>query len=461
MKKYRRFQDVALALGIIVLGVMALCLVLPLLALAAADPLAGAGLAMAALPFGISIRRSPYGEEGGFEETVLRGVSKLQRSIEAHETALKAAGTDIMNMKASHNTLQTQVDQVKRSHIGRAASGGPVGEEFARFMAGIFCLAGIKQGRFSGGQLDIAEGVAKDIFGAEARTALTSTNIPLPVGYQGDVVELLSQYGSARRYGTVMPLGGGVVNMPRIKTSPDFGLIAASATVTEVSPETEWVTFTAQKFGGLVRLPSEIDQDSLFSIGAFLARYAARQIAKVEDHNFFVGTGANTGINGAVKGLCFSTIDNSKVVQMAGTNTAYSQSTLANFRALRSIVETPALGNGAYYMHPSFEQHLAAFNTSGNKPYEATGIKGATLDGFPVRWVDMMPAYSTSANASKVFALFGDLTFQYLGIQGGLRFDTSRDAGFTTDEILVRALERLTIGLMATGAVGGLETAGS
>jgi len=30
---------------------------------------------------------------------------------------------------------------------------------------------------------------------------------------------------------------------------------------------------------------------------------------------------------------------------------------------------------------------------------------------------------------------------------------------FTTDEVLLRAIERFTIGLMATGAVGGLQTA--
>jgi len=73
----------------------------------------------------------------------------------------------------------------------------------------------------------------------------------------------------------------------------------------------------------------------------------------------------------------------------------------------------------------------------------------------------VLPAYSTSVNASKVFMLFGDMSFQYLGVRGGVRFDTSVDAAFATDEILIRALERFTIGLMATGAVAGLETAAS
>ena len=57
--------------------------------------------------------------------------------------------------------------------------------------------------------------------------------------------------------------------------------------------------------------------------------------------------------------------------------------------------------------------------------------------------------------------LFGDLKYQYFAPRGTIRFQTSVDASFETDEVLIRALERFTIGLMATGAVAGLETAAS
>ena len=148
------------------------------------------------------------------------------------------------------------------------------------------------------------------------------------------------------------------------------------------------------------------------AIGQFLARYAARNIARVEDHNFFVGTGAASGINGTVKGLTYSTIDNSKVTQMASTKTKYSDATLANLRTLRSVPDAAALRTGQYFMHPSFEQHLSGLNTAGDRPYNANGVQGATLDGFKINFVDIMPAYSTSANTSKVFILFGDPSYQ-------------------------------------------------
>ncbi len=389
------------------------------------------------------------------------GIAKIEeqgRRFGELETGMQANAQQI-------ESLAKQLDGVRRAQLaqktGVVARPGQVSEDCARQLGAVALLAGVRQEKLEGKAKDNAHGLFRDITGVEMRSALTTSDIPLPTAYGNEVAELVSAYGMARKFGTVYPLGAGITKLPKLSTDPTFGLIASSGTVTEKSPQTAWVTFTAEKFGGLVRLPEEIDEDSVFSVGQFLARYAARNIARVEDHNFFVSTGAGSGANGSVEGLTISTITNAKVSQMAATKTHYSDATLANIRAVRAVVDAPAIGLGAYYMHPSFEQHLSGLNTAGDKPYQANAANGATLDGFPVRWVDIMPAYSTGANVSKVFMLFGDLSFQYLGVRGAIRFDTSLEAGFTTDEILVRALERFTVGLMATGAVAGLETAAS
>jgi len=332
---------------------------------------------------------------------------------------------------------------------------GRVSEQCARHLGAIGLLAALRRNEAANG--DRIGGIVRDILGIESRAALTTTDIPLPTEYASEVVELVSQYGSARQYGTVYPLGAGSVKLPRLKTSPAFGLIAMSGSVPEKSPQIEFVTFSASKWGGLVRLPSEIDEDSIVPMGQFIARYSAREIAKIEDTVFWTADG--TATYDLLEGLTKAVDTASKVTTMGAGKTAFSDSTLTNWRALRTNVDTPALTRGAYYCHPSFEQHLAGFNTSGNKPYVANGVNGATLDGFPIRWVDVLPAYSTAASTSTVFALFGDPSFMYLGVRGGIRFDSSVDAGFATDEILIRALERFTIGYMATGAVGGLKTA--
>jgi len=406
---------------------------------------------------------------------LLKGVKDLS-AVEGGFAAVKSLPALLKTQGATIEELRTEINKLRKAQLTARKSSGlrgdNVSDECARHLAALAMAVGVKRGQITGRSADMAESLVKEIMGVEIKTALSSSDIPLPTEYSGQVVELVGQFGAARKYGTVFPLGTGVVKLPSLKTDTAFAIIAGSGTVTETSPQTQWVTFTADKFGGLVRIPTEMEEDSIVPIGQFIARYSARQIASIEDWNFFQSTGAGTTKNGNVAGLTASTITNSKVTQMASTKTHYSDATLANLQTLRTVPDAAAIRTGAYYMHPSFEQLLASFNTSGNRPYNPNAqlnnpggsqpfISGPTLDGFPVRWVDQMPAYSTSANVSKVFALFGDLSFQYLGVRGGVRFDTSLEAGFATDEILIRALERFTIGLMATGAVAGLETAAS
>lgn len=407
------------------------------------------------------------GDEADANTQILRSLGAIEKrlgKIDEVEKAIEKNAKDYDQVTKLLAEVQKDMLDVRKAQIALRSAApkrkGEVSEECAKWLGALALRGAIEQGKLGGDETRAKRFLAlhDEVMG---KTAVTASDIPLPVAYSGEVVELVSAYGAARRFGTVFPLGTGVVKLPKLTTDPTFGLIAASGSVGEKVPVVAWVTFTAEKFGGVVRIPSEIDEDSIIALGQFVARYAARQMAYVEDWNFFCGTGGASGINGTAKGLTATVADDSKTVALASTKVKYSDSTLANFRTLRATVDAAALGMSAYYLHPTFEQHLSGLNTAGDKPYIANGINGASLDGFPIRWVDVLPAYSTSNNASKVFALFGDVSYNYLGIRGGMRFDVSRDVYFATDEIGIRALQRLTIGKMATGAVAGLITAAS
>jgi hypothetical protein len=49
---------------------------------------------------------------------------------------------------------------------------------------------GVLRGQITGRSAEMAEGLCKEILGVEIKTALTSSDIPLPVEYSGQVVEL-------------------------------------------------------------------------------------------------------------------------------------------------------------------------------------------------------------------------------------------------------------------------------
>lgn len=414
------------------------------------------------------------GEEEDVNKQLLKSLGTINERLKKVEDIEKAIGKnkeEYDSVTKLVGEIKVEMENVRRAQVAQRSArvlrigNGPVQAEVsvecARQLGAIVLLAAYRQGKAEGKMADTVEGLYKDITGHQIKAALTSSDIPLPTEFSGEVVELVGMYGTARQYGTVFPLGTGQVKLPKLTTDPTFGLIAGSGTVTEKSPQTAWVTFNAEKFGGLVRMPTELDEDSIVPLGQFLARYAARNIARAEDHNFWASTGAGSGINGTAEGLTKSVVTDSKTVALASGLLAPGEANLAKVRQLRTAVDAAALRMGAYYAHPSWEQFFSGLNTAGDKPYLANGLNGATLDGFPIRWVDVLPVYSMVDAASTVFMLFGDVSYNYLGVRGSMRFDTSREAGFTTDEILVRALERFTIGKMATGAVAGLITAAS
>jgi HK97 family phage major capsid protein len=404
------------------------------------------------LPF-LAIVDTPLPTEE-FQTRVLGGVEHLS--------------TKYKEMQAKINDLAMQQLKTQKAEIGRlasigspgTASGAPtVSEGCARHLGALALSVRLRKGDLQGEDRERVFGMVKEALGYQERTALSESDIPLPTAYSNEVVALVSTYGTARKWGTVFPLGAGTMKLPKLKTSPAFGIIGMSSPLPEKSPQIEFAELVAKKFGGLIRLPSEIMADSIVAMGMFLADYCAREIAKIEDVAYW--TADASGTYGGMAGLTKAVADTTRLETMGSTKTSVAQATLGNFRALRTKIDAAALGQGAYYLHPSMESLLFSYNTGGDKPFTVEGVNGPSLDGYPVRWIPALPVYTTAATVSTVFGIFGDTRYMYLGTRDQIRFDTSLDAAFDTDEIMFRCLERFCVSLLADGAVAGIKTAAS
>ncbi|MDB6057119.1 MAG: Major capsid protein [Verrucomicrobiales bacterium] len=384
----------------------------------------------------------------------------------------QTASTEIKTLGASHQKLSTDfaeaqkhLEQLRRGTLGATSARmahQAVTDDCARYIAALVVCGADSMGGLShikGAQRDALVGECKNILGLETRSALTTSDIPLPTMYSQQIVELVWKYGQARQYTTVYPLGQGTTKLPQLKTSPTFGFIAQSASVAEKSPQIQFVTFNPQKAGGLVRIPSEIDADSIVPLGQFLARYIAREMARWEDTVLFLADG--TGTYNSLKGVGQTAIDNSLVLQLATSKTKPTDITMTDVRNLRAKVNAAALFSGAYYFHPSMEALLRSYNAGGNSPFVVNPNGQATFDGFPIRWVGVLPVYDGNAHTSQVQGAFGDLSYWYFGERSSVSIETSREVYFATDELAVRALERFTVQLMATDAVAALQLAAS
>ena len=397
------------------------------------------------------------------------GLSLLRNDFQGLEAKARGYETQLTEARTKIGQLEGHLTSLRKARLGgggggscsaNAARGLFVSEECARYMAAIVILGAEAKGKLShigATDRDALVRSSVEMVGMETRAALTTSDIPLPANYGREVVELIWMYGQARKFCTVYPLGSGTVKLPKLKTSPAFGFIDASAPIGEKVPQIEFKTFAAEKGGGLIRIPSELNNDSVVGLGQFIVRYIARETANLEDRTCYIGDGSGT--YKTFKGIGKAAVDLGKVLDLAATKTKPSDVTLASLRELRTLVDPAALNTSAYQMNMSMENLLASFNTGSDRPYVANGPNGPTLDGFPIHWIGVMPIYETVARVSQVQVTFGDEKFQYLGIRDGLRIEQSNDVYFANDEIAIRALERLSVQLMADGAVAALRLA--
>jgi HK97 family phage major capsid protein len=400
--------------------------------------------------------------------------------LKQYEGMFKELPDRLKRLEKENDGLRADLNRFRKSGLAGIGSGVRwignqpfVSDDCAKAITSVVILQlaqntnGLESFISDGSRREQVKAFAAANLGIEIRTAMSGTEIPLPTVYVPQVIELVFKYGQARQYATVYPLGAGTVKLPRLKAGEDdFGYFGAgtagmSQLITERRVEAELVTFTANKAGGLIRIPYEIEEDTFIPIGQFLARYIARQLAKLEDKTMFLADGTATYASQTGVGP-YCAANPTYLLQLAGGKTKPSDATLADWRNLRGKVSAALLAGGfdaAYYINPTFEPVLRGFNQYPNfVVYENVNGK-PMFDGWPVRWVGVTQSYLTSAAASTFIGFFGDLSYWFLGERGVPRVEVSRDVFFATDELAMRALERIDVEAMAIDAMAALQTA--
>ena len=149
---------------------------------------------------------------------------------------------------------------------------------------------------------------------------------------------------------------------------------------------------------------------------------------------------------------------------LASTKTKPSDATLDDFRNLRTKVNKAALNGrlSAYYLDSTWEVRLPTFRTTAEPfVYQRLPDGSATLDGYPIVWTDVLTPYGTSATADQPLAVFGAMSFWWMGEHGSPRIDTSEHVWFANDQLAVRFIEEIDFDYAALDATAALITAAS
>jgi HK97 family phage major capsid protein len=294
----------------------------------------------------------------------------------------------------------------------------------------------------------------------------------VPEIVSSSLIWLRNEYGVARRYSRVYPMTSDVLNVPNASTSTTTYYPGEATAITASDIVFSQVALTAKKLAILTIVSKELNEDTVIDFGATLAQDFAYGLALAEDAAAFQGDGSATyggitGIMPRIKALSgtFSSIA-SMVVGAAGSGTALSSLTLANWQSMVAKIQ-PYATQPRFYMNKSIFYNGVAdklIALGGNAIMDIQNAYGAepTLFGIPISFVQNMPS---APAANRTIAVLGDLSKgTAFGDRRGVSVEVSDQVKFIEDALTFKATERYAYNVFDVGnvtATVGDQVAGS
>lgn len=245
---------------------------------------------------------------------------------------------------------------------------------------------------------------------------------------------------------------GEAITLPRLTANPTAAgtLTAEAGTFTEADPTISSVTLNAYKYGGITLWSAELDADNVIGIENLLGQSLANEIV-------FSGAGpALTTADGSSKphGIVAAAA-NGGTASGTANNTFFGPGDIVDLfygraQPYRRVGNWMASSTGLAKIRKLQD-------STGQLIWQPSLVAGQpeTVLGRPIF---ENPDMATPASAAKS-VLFGDTHRYFVRRAGALRIEISRDYKFNTDQLAIKAVERLDGELVDGAAVAYLVCA--
>ncbi len=282
---------------------------------------------------------------------------------------------------------------------------------------------------------DLIKGKALD---PQDETTAADGGYLVPDVTAAEILRLMEEYGQARQYMRTFPMGKAkTVNIPKKLTGLTVSRVGENAAIPDTKATLGTIQLSASKAGLIVAMSSELDEDSIVDLGAYINELVAEAFGTEEDSQYFNGSGSPfTGIfsgshtfGNSVSVTSVSAIDYDDLVNCA-----------------RGIKQSYLRG-ASWFMHRTVYAVIEGLKDSTGRPLfvNAGDPLRTTLFGFPVVLVESAPDSSTSTSGKPVIAL-GNLRNSIIGVKRELTVKVLTEA--TVDG--VNLAENDLIGLRVT-----------
>lgn len=280
---------------------------------------------------------------------------------------------------------------------------------------------------------------AKEYMAAQSVGTDADGGYLVPAPLAAELVNLLESYGIARQKCRRIVMGSSTWDVAKLTTHATVYYPAEAAAITESDLEFGVINLVAKKVAALVKMSTEIQEDSIVSMLDTVIQSIAYSLAIAEDQNLFNGVASAINANG-IKGD----------TGVADTNVAsVAALALSDFTGTCANIGNPIVGaRNEWYMNASLfhgpvRELLNA--AGGNNIADLEGGQQPLLLGYPVNFVSVMPGASASTSGD-LLAAFGDLSIgAYFGDRRMPTFKVLNELYAANDQIGVVATERIDI----------------
>ena len=278
---------------------------------------------------------------------------------------------------------------------------------------------------------------ANEILAAQEIGTDTKGGFTVPDPLSNALINLLEEYGVARQKCRRITMSSDTWTVPKVATHATVSYPSEAAAITETEIAFSQVQLVAKKIAALVKMSTEVTEDSIISIMDTVVQSIAYSIAIAEDENMFNGVASAINANGIAgdTGVADTNVTNAAAL------------TLANLTAATVAIGNPIIGaRNEWYLNSTLYhgQIRDLVNLAGgNTIVDLEGGQRPLLLGYPVNFVSVLPG-AGSVTSGDLLAVFGDLSLGcYFGDRRALNFKVLNELYAENDQVGIQCTERV------------------
>jgi HK97 family phage major capsid protein len=275
----------------------------------------------------------------------------------------------------------------------------------------------------------------------------------VPDAMENSIIRLVEERGVFRQNAMIYPMSTASVMIPRRTGGFTYYWGGEGQAMTSSDMTLNQAQLLAKKLYVYTTLSSEIGEDAIPALGELITQEIAYSMATAEDEAGFNGDGTSAfgGIVGLKSALAAGTVQDAA----AGNNSALTLD-LADFEAaVGKLPQFPGISPAWYVNSAVYWASMGRLMDAAGGNAVADLGNGPQLQflGYPVRFTQCLPS-TTGTLASTILMYFGDLRMAAtMGTRRGVTVRTDESVLFASDQIAIRATQRLDINVHERGTV--------